>query len=103
MRFFKHSSVCQSSDVLSDASVSHLDVWVDTESFELVSSVSETKNCFFFTAGQVHIFKSLKSYVIYQFQCKEREKDTYKHMHTLRMTLAVQSVVIKIPQLNICH
>lgn len=29
------------------------------------------------TAGQVHSFKSLKSYVMYQFQCKEIEKDTY--------------------------
>jgi len=47
MRFFNYSSVCQSNDVLSDSSVSHHDVWVDTESFELVSSVSETKNCFF--------------------------------------------------------
>lgn len=49
--------------MLPDASVSHLDVLVDTESFESVSSVSQSENGFFFflTVGQVHSSKSFKS------------------------------------------
>lgn len=47
MGFLSYSSVCHSGDVLPDASVSHLDVWVDMLGHLNLCQVSQSENGFF--------------------------------------------------------